>query len=470
MRWTRTKRVTSLVGLAVEDGRLRASHVTRNKSGLAVAKSAAADLTLDLLHPESELVGRELRNHLDAAGIRERQCVVALPPSWVLSQQVRVPDLPAEDVAAFLQLEAEKGFPCDPEQLLIVSSPQAAGGANFVTQLAVRREQLDQLAAVLKAAGLRALGYTLGLSALPGVITTGDEGRITLSLGRKEATLLVSAGGGITAYRTFDASIKSEAGESLINARAIGRELRITFEQIPVELRRQLRTLTITGEAGAVRQVESSLAGWAREAALTLDTGSPERGEVADQIAERIAGQALEASGVALNFLPPKPNRWAQLVARYNSRRLATTGFAAAAVVLLILAAFGWQEFQRWSLRNQWEDMKDQVAALEVVQNRIRDYRPWYDTTFRDLTILRRVTECFPDSGNVTAKSFEIHGSATPTVSVTGTARDNTALLKTTDDLRKIKEVQGLKIEQIRGKAPQQFTFTFRWNVNSSTP
>ena len=73
-------------------------------------------------------------------------------------------------------------------------------------------------------------------------------------------------------------------------------------------------------------------------------------------------------------------------------------------------------------------------------------------------------------SGNVTAKSFEIHGSATPTVSVTGTARDNTALLKTTDDLRKIKEVQGLKIEQIRGKAPQQFTFTFRWNVNSSTP
>lgn len=470
MRWTRTKRVTSLVGLTVADGRLRASHVTRNKSGLTVAKSAAADLTLDLLHPEAELVGRELRNHLDAAGIRERQCVVALPPAWLLSQQVKVPDLPAEDITAFLQLEAEKGFPCDPEQLLIVSSPQAAGGVNFVTQLAVRREQLDHLAAVLKAAGLRPLGYTLGLSALPGVIATGDEGRITLSLDRKEATLLVSAGGGIAAYRTFDASIKSEAGENLLNARAIGRELRITFEQIPVELRRQLRTLTLTGEAAAVRQVESALAGWAREAALTLEAGSPEQGEVADQIAERIAAQALESGGIALNFLPPKPNRWAQLVARYNSRRLASTGFAAAAVLLLVLAAFGWQEFQRWSLRNQWEDMKDQVAALEVVQNRIRDYRPWYDTTFRDLTILRRVTECFPDSGNVTAKSFEIHGSVTPTVSVTGTARDNTALLKTTDDLRKIKEVQGLKIEQIRGKAPQQFTFTFRWNANSPTP
>jgi hypothetical protein len=470
MRRTRTKRVTSLVGLTVADGRLRASHVTRNKSGLAVAKTATADLTLDLLHPEAELVGREIRNHLDAAGIRERQCVVALPPAWVLSQQVRVPDLSAEDATAFLQLEAEKGFPCDPEQLLILPSPQTAGGANFVTQLAVRREQLDQLAAVFKAAGLRPLGYTIGLTALPGVITSGDEGRITLSLGRKDATLIVSAGGGIAAFRTFDTAINSEAGENVLNSRAIGRELRITFEQIPAELRRQLRTLTITGEADAVRKVEGALAGWAREAALRIEAGSPERGEVADQIAERIAGQTLESAGIAFNFLPPRPNRWVQLVARYNSRRLASTGFAAAAVVLLVLAAFGWQEFQRWSLRNQWEDMKDQVAALEVVQNRIRDYRPWYDTSFRNLTILRRVTDCFPDNGSVTAKSFEIHGSVTPTVSVTGTARDNTALLKTTDDLRKTKEVQGLKIEQIRGKAPQQFTFTFRWNANSPTP
>ena len=90
MRWTRTKRVTSLVGLAVEDGRLRASHVTRNKSGLAVAKAAAADLTLDLLHPEAELVGRELRNHLDAAGIRElHRRIVA-----ITSDMVSTPPIP----------------------------------------------------------------------------------------------------------------------------------------------------------------------------------------------------------------------------------------------------------------------------------------------------------------------------------------------------------------------------------------
>ena len=80
---------------------------------------------------------------------------------------------------------------------------------------------------------------------------------------------------------------------------------------------------------------------------------------------------------------------------------------------------------------------------------------------------MKRVTECFPDNGSVTARSVEIHGNAV--VSISGTARDNAALLRVQEQLRKAKEVQGLKIEQIRGKTPMQFTLTFRWNGNSGT-
>jgi hypothetical protein len=49
-------------------------------------------------------------------------------------------------------------------------------------------------------------------------------------------------------------------------------------------------------------------------------------------------------------------------------------------------------------------------------------------------------------------------------VSVSGTARDNASLLRTQDLLRQSREVQAVKIEQIRGKTPAQFTFNFRWN------
>ena len=145
---------------------------------------------------------------------------------------------------------------------------------------------------------------------------------------------------------------------------------------------------------------------------------------------------------------------------------MATASFAVGGAAVLALGVFAWQAFSRWSLRSEWEAMAVDVKALDVVQDRIREFRPWYDESYRNLTILTRVTECFPDNGSVTARSVEIHGTTTQTVSISGTARDNASLLRTLDQLRKVKEVQAVKVEQIRGKVPAQFTFTFRWKGN----
>lgn len=107
MKWIARKRPASVVGLSVAEGQLRLVHVARAKQAVAVIRTATAPLTLDLLHPEAELVGRELRNHFEAAGIRERHCVVALPPAWVMTQHSAVPELAADDLASLLQIEAE---------------------------------------------------------------------------------------------------------------------------------------------------------------------------------------------------------------------------------------------------------------------------------------------------------------------------------------------------------------------------
>ncbi len=464
MRGNKTQRANALLGLDLAEGQVRAFHVVRTKGGLEVAKSATAPLTLDLQHPEPELVGREIANHLAAAGIKERLCVVAIPPGWIMTQHTRMPELPPEDAASLLQLEAEQAFPCDPDELQIARAPHASAGSGYVTQLAVRRELVDRLATVLKAAGLKPAGFTLGLAALPGAIPPKGSGRLTLELEPRGATLLVAAGGGIVTVRTFEATIASEAGEHLVNGRALARELRITHEQVPADLRAELRSLFLTGDDALARQMEEILRPWAQETGLELVRGSSPTQPGSDHIAEQIAMRALEGAALP-EFLPPHPSRWSQLVARYNSRRLATVGFAAAAVALVAIAVFAWQLYESWSLRNDWEGMAQQVGVFETVQGRIREFRPWYDTTFRNMAIIKRVTECFPDNGSVTAKTFEIHGTGNPTVSVTGTARDNTALLQLTEELRKTREVQALKIDQIRGKVPAQFTFTFRWNA-----
>lgn len=457
------QRLRSVVVLSVADRQLHVAHVARAKNAVAVLKTASATLSLDLLHPDEALVGREIRRHLDAAGVRERHCAVVLPPAWILTHHTQVPELSPEDTASLLALEAEKGFPVAPEELQIARSSQEVAGARYVTQFAVRQDPLARLEAVLKHAGLKPVSFCLGLP--PGPDRAG-AGLATLVLESRSAMLLISAGGGIAALRMLDATIDAEAGEAVLNGPALARELRITFEQLPPELRPQVRRLSLQGDERLCRQFPEYVRPWLDDAGVTLEAVPASR-PIGERIVEEAGQRLLTRGGAALEFLPPRPSRWSALAARYSSRRLASAGFAAGAVVLAALAAFGWREYQLWSLRSEWQDMAPRVAELDAVQARIREFRPWHDTSFRHLTILKRVVECFPDNGSVTAKSFEIHGPAT--VTVTGTARDNAALLRTLDQLRQAREIQALKIDQIRGKTPVQFSFTFRWVGLSGT-
>src|SRR4051812_39195670 len=132
-KWQTKKRPLSVLGLSLTDGQCLAVHVARTKDKLEVVKTCSAALSLNLLHPEAELVGREIKNQLDAAGIRERCCIVALPPRWIMSQHTKVPELSPDDTASFLQIEAEKAFPIDPGQLQIVRSFYRSPQGTYVT-------------------------------------------------------------------------------------------------------------------------------------------------------------------------------------------------------------------------------------------------------------------------------------------------------------------------------------------------
>jgi hypothetical protein len=97
---------------------------------------------------------------------------------------------------------------------------------------------------------------------------------------------------------------------------------------------------------------------------------------------------------------------------------------------------------------------------LQGVQNRIQQFRPWYDQTYRDLAILRQLSLAFPENGVVTAKSIAIQeGSA---VSCSGNAQDKASLLAMQAKLSAADGVSGFGWGLIHGgKTPQQFTFNF---------
>jgi len=107
------KRLSSLLGLSLDGSRLDGVVLRRTNGSLQVQQSFSVSLSLDPLTADAELMGRELRNHLDAAGIRERYCVMGLPLKWALTTHAQIPDLPEADVASLLQIEAERGFASD---------------------------------------------------------------------------------------------------------------------------------------------------------------------------------------------------------------------------------------------------------------------------------------------------------------------------------------------------------------------
>lgn len=135
----------------------------------------------------------------------------------------------------------------------------------------------------------------------------------------------------------------------------------------------------------------------------------------------------------------------------------ATTG----AVALLVVGLFLIQQWQLTWLRSRWGAMSQKVEELDGLQQQIRQYRPWFDRSFPSLSVLRELTLAFPEDGVVSAKTVEIRDANTVTCS--GTARDNAVLLRTLTQLRSTSGVTALKVDQIRGKSPMQFTFDFQW-------
>jgi Tfp pilus assembly PilM family ATPase len=101
---------SSLLGLSLDGNRLEGVVLRRTNGALEVQKTFSASLSLDPLTNDPELVGQEIRNHLEEAGIRERRCAVSVPLSWALTLQTKLPDLPEAEVSSFLQIEAERGF------------------------------------------------------------------------------------------------------------------------------------------------------------------------------------------------------------------------------------------------------------------------------------------------------------------------------------------------------------------------
>ena len=473
MFFLKSHRPSSLLGLALQGRQLEGVVLRRSNGTLKVVQTFRTSLSLDPLANDSELVGREIRNHLDEAGIRERHCAVCVPLQWTLTLQAKVPELPEQDVPSFLQIEAERGFPYAPDDLSIaISRYRAPHGEQYASLVAIPKSHLTLLEKVLRAARLKPLSFSLGVAALQEVDEESAAGLLTLAVEESCIDLQVSSWGGVVALRALENVIETEGAERHIDADLVIREIRITLGQLPKELRETVRRIKVFGRADLTRPLIEGMTPLAEEMGLRVQLGTLSQVEGyeaqgSDQanavVAVGLAARRLAGRPTVFEFLPPRVSAWNLAAAKFSSRRLLYAGASAAAAVLLIGGAFLWQQWRLSNLEAQWRTIQPRVDNVEMLQQQARKFRPWFDESVRSLRIIRRLTEAFPEDGAVSVKTLEIK--KLDEVSCRGQARDNPALLKLLDQLHDAAQIANLKVQQVQsqGKSPLLFNLSFRW-------
>jgi hypothetical protein len=474
----KSRHLTSLLGLTLEGKQLEGLVLARSSGAFKIVRSFKASLSLDPLTNDPELVGREIRNQLEANGIHERRCAVCIPLQWALTLQTKVPDLPEQDLPGYFQIEAERGFPYSPDDLsTAVSRYRAPNGEQHASLIAVPKSHLALLEKTLRAARLKPLSFSLGIAAMHEPSEEPEVGLLTLAVGDNCVELEVAIKGGVAALRTLEGAIEAEGTERHVDPDLVAREVRITLGQLPKELRELVSRIRVFGRADLTGPLIKELTPIARDMGLLVDLGAPPRVEGYDPqqtnqagmtAALSLAARFLGGAPTQFEFLPPRQSPITQFAAKFSSARVLYAGASAGAVALIIVGFFSWQQWKLSSLESKWNSMKPRVNEVTVIRDQTRKFRSWFDESARSLRILRQVTEAFPEDGTVTAKNLKIKDLTD--ISFSGLARNSQAISNLLVRMGQDKQIVDLKTPNVRGTPPAllQFDLNFRWSEGAS--
>jgi hypothetical protein len=455
-RW----QVRSVLAVTLESGCIVVDHIRREESGNRVAKSFTLPFGADVVAVDPERVGKELAAQLASASVVERRCVVCVPAGWAMTASADVPAVGADDLRGYLELRAEREFPIPVSDLRLAHCAYALpDGRQRATLAALPAKRLEAVERMLAAAGCRAVSISLGLeSCLPQ--KDSPAGLHFLANGN-HVDVVIAAGGGIAAVR----SLPGPAGPGAANfdAASFSREVRITLGRLPDSVRQQVREARFGGAPDSAQnlcgEIRQELHRMGIESRLQETAGHP-------AAAREAAEQHLRQQPVVFEFLPPQINRWQIFLQRFDSRRRRWIVLAASAFVVLPALTYFVRSRMESSLAAEWNAMRKNVVELESLQQKIRQFRPWFEAAPQDLQIIEGLAAAFPEQGDVWAKSIQLGEGHK--VTCAGFARNQPALLALLDRLRARTDVAGLQLQQVRGENPVQFSFTYKWEPHDA--
>ena len=461
--------IQRVIGLELGRRRLAAAEVQREGQGVKVRRHCQASLSLDPFTHEPELAAREIRDRLEEAGIKGRDCVVGLPLELFMVHTMALPALGEDDLREFVQLEAERAFPHALEDLVLaVSRWTNAAGEGRATLAALPRQPLAAVEAVLRRARLRAVSIVPACTAAGGAEGAGAA----LLVGEDGIECGLTAGRAVAGRRTIrQATLRLALDDETGSAEELLRELRITLRRIPEAMREELEAVRLLGPRHLRDPLLALMNGSVAPDGLGFrPVGVDEHARaVAAQsdaippVATWLAADAIGGRPAALEFLQPRVARWKALLSQQKTRGMLTrAGLGLGALLALGVGAFVHQGMRVERLEREWRAVEPEVTRLETRQDQIRAWRPWFDDDVASLRIATALVAAFPPTGEVWARTLEIRGMER--VTCMGYAKNNRDWLAMRETLEKTTGVEELQVVQARGENPVQFSLSYRWN------
>ncbi len=396
-----------------------------------------------------------------------KDCIVVLPSHLAPSVILKVPDIDPEDQRGFIQIQAEQQLPLPLSEVHLATYEFQIGKQDHALVVGLRRDTVSKLKEAVIANGLQVASITVDIA---GVVDHAVDGNDSLAdscqliQGQSSLTMVTHAEGGPTGLRHF------HLANGGMDAATLERELRITLGQFPQSSRRQLTTLRTAKLPGASSEQPVPISEHRSLAGLNVVDGT----ETSDLFVPIASSFFLKGTS-PLEFLPSISSRFDKIYGQFNSRRNLWVGLMS--VVALTAIAFLYQIFRLDDLQKDWNRMKDRVAVVEAAQGKIREFRPWFDSSVPSLTTARAITRAFPETGEIWLKQLNIRNDSKDMKNVSkvmanGSSSDQSTLLDTQDKLRITSGISNFKGKSLQGSDPISFSFEFDWNpagVSTST-
>jgi hypothetical protein len=278
--------------------------------------------------------------------------------------------------------------------------------------------------------------------------------------------------GGIVALRSLDGAIEATGPQKKVDADLVAREIRITLGQLPAPLGDSVRTVRVFARGEMARQFTSDIT--TRLQAMGLRVEPVDRASSAEFSTLPSSDISLSpALAVAANYvrgvlsgpelLPPKVSPMQQWMAsNVATRKLGWAGATAVLVGACVAGLFIYQQVQISALESRLKRVSPDAKTVKDAKSMINTYGFWFDDTYRGLQILRTITEKFPPSGVVSAKSLQIRNLTD--VTCVGTTSDNREYFAMIQRLRGAPQVATINNGPLIGNQPNvQFSFTMEW-------